>query len=193
MISIARSISITGSVRTAQRDLLLLGSWLFLRMSETEGTPLNSDFKELLSLLNEAKAIYLVVGGYAVIEHTEPRYTKDLDLWVRPDRDNARRVYAALKHFGAPLADITVDDFTNPDIVYHMGRPPVRVDVLMALKGLDFERAWENRVVGRYGEVTTQFLSIQDLIINKREVGRPQDLMDVENLRLAEKRAVRKG
>jgi hypothetical protein len=148
----------------------------------------NSDFKELLSLLNEAQVRYLVVGGYAVIEHTEPRYTKDLDIWVSPDRENAERVHAALKEFGAPLTDISVDDFTNPEIVYHMGRPPVRVDVLMGLKGLDFEASWNGRIVSAYGDVPTQFLSPDDLIVNKRLVGRLQDLMDVESLLLAQKR-----
>lgn len=148
----------------------------------------NSDFKELLSLLNEAHVRYLVVGGYAVIEHTEPRYTKDLDIWISPDRENAERVYTALKEFGAPLVNITVDDFTNPEIVYHMGRPPARVDVLMGLKGLEFEASWQDRIVSSYGDVPTQFLSPQDLIINKRLVGRSQDLTDVENLLLAQKR-----
>jgi len=148
----------------------------------------NSDFKEPLSLLNEAQVRYLVVGAYAVIEHAEPRYTKDLDIWVCPDRENADRVYTALKEFGAPLVDITADDFTNREIVYHMGRPPARVDVLMGLKGLEFEASWQDRIVSTYDDVPTQFLSPQDLIINKRLVGRSQDLMDVENLLLAEKR-----
>jgi hypothetical protein len=152
----------------------------------------NSDFKELLSLLNEAQVRYLVVGGYAVIEHTEPRYTKDLDIWVSPDRENAARVHAALKKFGAPLTDISVDDFTNPEIVYHMGRPPARVDVLMGLKGLDFEASWNGRIVSAYGDVPTQFLSPDDLIVNKRLVGRLQDLMDVESLLLAQKRELDK-
>jgi hypothetical protein len=146
---------------------------------------LNSDFSELLNLLNAAPVRYLVVGGYAVMEYTEPRYTKDLDIWVSPARDNAERVYATLKQFGAPLANITVEDFTNPDLVYHMGRPPVRVDILMGLTGLEFEPAWSRRVAGSYGEVAIHFLSIEDLIINKRAAGRPQDLLDVENLRLA--------
>ena len=148
----------------------------------------NSDFRELLNLLNEAEVRYLVVGGYAVIEHTEPRYTKDLDIWISSDRENAERTHAALKEFGAPLSNITVDDFTNPELVYHMGRPPARVDVLMGLKGLEFEASWQDRVVSSYGDVPTQFLSMQDLIINKRLVGRPQDLTDVENLILAQKR-----
>ena len=148
----------------------------------------NSEFKELLNLLNQARVRYLVVGGYAVIEYTEPRYTKDFDIWVSLDRENAERVFAALKEFGAPLIDITVDDFTNPDLVYQMGRPPARIDVLMALKGLDFEASWRDRFVSSYFDAPTQFLSSQDLIINKRLVGRPQDLADVEALELARKK-----
>src|SRR5436853_6067697 len=157
-------------------------------MNEEGAMSLNSDFKELLNILNVAQVRYLIVGGYAVMEHTEPRYTKDLDIWVSPARDNAGRVYAALRQFGAPLADITVEDFATPGLVYHMGRPPVRVDVLMGLTGLDFEEAWSHRVEGSYGEVKVQFLSIEDLITNKRAAGRPQDLIDVENLRLAQQR-----
>jgi hypothetical protein len=113
---------------------------------------------------------------------------KTLDIWVSSDPENAERVYAALKQFGAPLTDITIEDFTNPKLVYHMGRPPARVDILMGLSGLDFEQAWQHQVKGSYGEIKTQFLSIEDLIINKSKAGRPQDLMDVENLRLAQQR-----
>ena len=148
---------------------------------------MNSDFKDLLKALNEAKARYLVVGGYAVIKHTEPRYTKDLDVWVSPDLENANRVYSALQNFGAPLEGVTVADFTDQSIVYHMGRAPARIDVLMSLKGLDFEGSWNNRVEADFGDVATYFLSPQDLVTNKRLVGRPQDLMDVESLLLSEK------
>jgi hypothetical protein len=148
---------------------------------------MNSDFKELLKALNEERVRYLVVGGYAVIKHTEPRYTKDLDVWVSPDVENAKRVYAALQKFGAPLQGVTVEDFTDMSIVYHMGRAPARIDILMSLKGLDFEGSWANRVEAEFGDVATRFLSPQDLVINKRIAGRPQDLMDVENLLLSEK------
>ena len=146
---------------------------------------MNSDFKELLKALNEEKVRYLVVGGYAVIKHTEPRYTKDLDIWVSPDVENAKHVYAALESFGAPLEGVTVDDFTDMNIIYHMGRAPARIDILMSLKGLDFEESWANSVEAELGDVATRFLSPQDLIINKRLIGRPQDLMDVESLLLS--------
>lgn len=111
-----------------------------------------------------------------------------MDIWISADRENAARVYAALKEFGAPLANITVDDFTNPEIIYHLGRPPARVDVLMGLKGLEFEASWKDRIASTYGDVPTQFLSPGDLIINKRLVGRSQDLVDVESLLLAQEK-----
>lgn len=149
---------------------------------------MNSDFKELLNILNELEVKYLIIGGYAVIEHTEPRYTKDLDIWVSADKANAEKVFNALKKFGAPLSNVTVEDFTNPDIVYHMGRPPARVDFLMGLKGLEFESAWNNRVESNYGGIPIQFISASDLIVNKRLAGRPQDLLDVQNLELSQKK-----
>lgn len=148
---------------------------------------MNTDFKELLNTFNEHEVKYLIVGGYAVMKHSEPRFTKDLDIWVEASPDNARKVFQALKNFGAPLSNLTEADFAK-DGFYQMGRPPVRVDILMGLTGLDFESAWGNRVEGSYGETRTQFLSIEDLIINKRAAGRPQDLLDVENLQLAQKR-----
>lgn len=148
---------------------------------------MNTDFKELLNTFNEHEVKYLIVGGYAVMKHSEPRFTKDLDIWVEASPDNARKVFQALKSFGAPLSNLTEADFAR-DGFYQMGRPPVRVDILMGLTGLDFESAWGNRVEGSYGETRTQFLSIEDLIINKRAAGRPQDLLDVENLQLAQKR-----
>jgi hypothetical protein len=148
---------------------------------------LNSDFKELLSILNGSRAKDLIVGGYAVIEYTEPR--KDLDIWIDSDRENAEVVYAALKEFGAPLLNITVDDFTNPDIVYHMGKPPSRIDILMGLKGLNFEESWKKRNETEYSEIPVNIISPEDLLVNKRLAGRAQDLIDAENLELAAKRS----
>lgn len=153
----------------------------------------NSDFKELLNLFNQQQVRYLVVGGYAVIYHTEPRYTKDLDLWVSVDADNAERVYRALQQFGAPLVGITPQDFQVPGVVYQMGRPPARVDIIMGLKGVEFEEAWNARVAADFGGVTAPVLALSHLLINKQLAGRPQDLMDVESLLLAEKQGELSG
>ncbi len=142
----------------------------------------SSDFNDLLNLFGENNVRYLVVGGYAVMYHAEPRYTKDLDLWVSPEKDNARAVFKALEEFGAPLAQVTEDDFTDQEIVYQMGIPPVRIDVLMSIDGLDFETAWTRRVEARWGGETVCVISLEDLIANKRATGRPQDLLDVQVL-----------
>lgn len=146
-------------------------------------TPINSDFRDIVSALSSARVRYLVVGGVAVIEHTEPRYTKDLDLWVEPTLENAKRVMVALKKFGAPLARVTAEDFTNEQLVYQMGVEPVRIDVLMSLEGVDFEDAWAARKVVRWGRTQVPLLSPAHLVANKKRVGRPQDLADVERLR----------
>ena len=145
--------------------------------------PTNSDFRELLSALNDYDARYLVIGGYAVMFYTEPRFTKDLDLWVEPTRENGVRVFQALAHFGAPLAGVTPDDFSSEGLFYQMGSPPVRVDILTSVTGMRFEEAWPRRVERDLEGVRTPFISREDLIRIKSALGRPQDLMDVDALK----------
>ena len=145
---------------------------------------MNSDFKELLSLFNAYNVRYLIVGGVAFIFHAEPRYTKDLDLWISVDLQNAEAVYSSLRKFGAPLAGISVEDFSKPELVYQMGRPPNRVDILMSIAGIDFDAAWGRRVETEIDGIQVWFLSKEDLLVNKQSVGRPQDLLDVQTLLL---------
>jgi Nucleotidyltransferase of unknown function (DUF6036) len=149
----------------------------------------NQDFREPLAVFNSEQVKYLVVGGYAVIKHTEPRYTKDLDVWSSPDRENAERVYAALRKFGAPLTGLSPGDFSAPGFFYTMGIAPQRVDVLFDIKGVEFETCWTHRVETDIDGLIVNFISAQDLIINKEAVGRYQDLADAEKLRIAQQRA----
>lgn len=144
---------------------------------------MNSDFKDLLNLFNAHEVRYLVVGGYAVMKYTEPRFTKDLDLWVEASPTNAASVFAALREFGAPLAGIHEADFAREGVIYQMGRPPARVDVLTAIDGIRFEEAWPNRVATDLGGIPTNFISRADLIRNKRSTGRPRDAIDADALR----------
>lgn len=146
----------------------------------------SSDFKDLLNLFKKYKVRYLVVGGYAVMKYSEPRFTKDLDLFIATDRDNAKAVYAALKEFGAPLENLTSDDFTNEGYFYQMGRPPVRVDIMMSVPGIKFEDAWKNREVVQLDDFKILFISRSDLIRAKEASGRPQDKIDIEKLKEAE-------
>lgn len=144
---------------------------------------MNSDFSDLLAALNDGGVEYLIVGGYAVGKHTEPRYTKDIDIWINNTRENAERVFQALKGFGAPLGEVTVDDFTVPDLVYQIGLEPSRIDILMGLEEMDFNECWKRRVLAELDELTLNFISVADLIENKERTARPQDLLDAKSLR----------
>lgn len=142
----------------------------------------NSDFSDLLRIFNDNNVRYLVIGGYALIQYAEPRFTKDLDLWVSTDPENAKAVYRALGEFGAPLADLAESDFSEDGYFYQMGMPPVRVDILMGIPGVTFEEAWTRRNVVDFGGLTISFISKQDLIVAKLAAGRPQDIIDADML-----------
>ena len=140
------------------------------------------DFKELLNLFKKHNVKYLVVGGYAVMLYTEPRFTKDLDLLISVEIKNATAVYNALKEFGAPLADLSVKDFSQEGYFYQMGRPPMRVDILMSIPGVKFSSAWSRRKRLTIDGIEMNFISKEDLIASKKASGRSQDLIDVKNL-----------
>lgn len=142
----------------------------------------NSDFTDLLRLFNDNNVNYLVIGGYAFIQYAEPRYTKDLDLWISTDASNAAAVFRALREFGAPLAGMTEQDFAEKGYFYQMGVPPMRVDILMGIPGIKFESAWANRVEVDFDGLSVSFISKEDLITAKRASGRPQDLIDADLL-----------
>ena len=143
----------------------------------------NPDFKELLNIMAKYSVRYLVVGGYAVMKYTEPRFTKDLDLWISTDEENAKAVYSALKDFGAPLTDLTSADFTENGYFYQMGNAPFRLDIMMSIPGVEFESAWKNREEVIIEKMSIPFISKADLIKAKEASGRKQDLLDIENLR----------
>jgi hypothetical protein len=143
---------------------------------------MNSDFEELLSIFNDHEVKYLIVGGHAVMLYTEPRYTKDLDLWVEASTENAARVWRALAEFGAPLSNLSAEDFAHEGFFYQIGRPPARVDILMSIEGVKFEDAWPNRKQSRLGAQHAWFISREDLLKNKRATGRHIDLHDADLL-----------
>jgi hypothetical protein len=143
---------------------------------------MNSDWTDLLRIFNAEEVRYLVVGGHAVMFYSEPRFTKDLDLWVEASAENAERVRRALARFRAPLAGLSAADFATQGSFYQIGRPPVRVDILMPVDGVSFAEAWPNRVEGRLGNERAWFISREDLIRNKRATGPYIDLHDAELL-----------
>ena len=143
---------------------------------------MNSDFEDLLKLFNVSSVRYLVVGGYAVMLYTEPRYTKDLDIWIDPSPENAGKVFRALAEFDAPLAGLSPSDFSKEGFFYQLGRPPARVDILMSVDGLSFGDAWGNRQESVLGGQVAWFVGRGDLIKNKRASGRHIDLHDADLL-----------
>ena len=144
---------------------------------------MSPDFKEILSVFNEHGVKYLIVGAHAVMKYSEPRFTKDLDIWVEASTDNARKVFAALKSFGAPLDEVTETDFASEGF-FQMGRPPVRIDILMTIDGVEFQDAWPNRHEGDFAGVPVNFIGPEDLVINKTVSARPQDILDVHSMNI---------
>jgi predicted nucleotidyltransferase len=142
----------------------------------------NSDFSDLLQIFNAREVKYLVIGGYAVVQYAEPRFTKDLDILISTDTVNAQAVYAALGEFGAPLTGLTPKDFSEEGFFFQIGVAPVRVDVLMGIPGIHFDECWKRRMEVDFDGLKVIFISKQDLIASKRAAGRPQDFLDVDLL-----------
>ena len=144
---------------------------------------MNSDFKDLLALLNKYQARYVVIGGYAVMLYTEPRYTKDLDIAVGVSEADVVAVRSALTEFGFPMSDEAANELRLPNRMISIGNPPVRIDILNELEGTDFDGAYERRNIVDIDGVPVSFLSKIDLISVKEAVGRPQDKQDLKRLK----------
>ncbi len=143
---------------------------------------LNEDYKEMLQCLSDAGVDFLVVGAFAMAVHGRPRATGDMDLWVVPARDNARKVYAALARFGAPLDQVDETTFATPGVVFQIGVAPRRIDIVTAIDGVDFDDAQSDRCVIEMDGLTIPFIGKRDLIRNKRATGRPKDRLDADDL-----------
>ncbi len=141
-----------------------------------------NDFKELLELFNSHEVEYLIVGGYALAFHGAPRVTGDIDLFVRPVRENAERILAALDEFGFGSLDLSLDDFAKPGNIVQLGVPPLRVDIITSVTGVPWDKAEAGAVPGRYGAISVHFIGRDDFIANKRAVGRLKDAADIEAL-----------
>ncbi len=140
------------------------------------------DFRDLLALLNEHKVEYLIVGGYALAFHGAPRFTGDIEIFVRPDSQNASRVLDALAAFGFRFPNLTAADFQNPNKVVQLGVPPVRVDIITSISGVSWEEAEVTKEPGVFGNVPVSYIGRQEFIKNKRSAGRKKDLADIEAL-----------
>jgi len=141
---------------------------------------IRTDFKELLELFNKNKVEYLIVGGYALAFHGAPRFTGDIDLFVRPVRENAERILIALDEFGFGSLDLSEDDFTTPGKVVQLGVPPIRIDIITRVSGVSWEKADAGKVPGEYDRTPVHFISREDFISNKKATGRKKDAADIE-------------
>ena len=143
---------------------------------------LSRDFRDLLLAFSAHDVRYLIVGAYALAVLGRPRATGDMEVWIEPTADNASRAYAALEDFGAPLHDLTAADLAQPGIVFQIGLPPLRIDILTEISGVEFAEAWPRREQAMFDDVAVTVLGRDDFLTNKRATGRTQDLADVEAL-----------
>jgi len=143
---------------------------------------LNQDFKEFIQSLNDNNVRYLVIGGYAVAFHGHPRYTKDIDIWIAMDAENAANIVKALDQFGFASLGLQASDFTAPDQIVQLGYPPNRVDMITTTPGVDFDTCYAARAQAEIDGIQVNFIDIENLKRNKAAVGRHQDLADIESL-----------
>jgi hypothetical protein len=167
--------------RTPVERLTALGV-LRDRYARLKRMDIQPDFKDFITLLNKNNVVYLVVGGFAVAQHGYPRFTADIDFWVKADPENAARIVSALSEFGFAGSDISVGDFVRPNHVVQLGYPPNRIDLLTGVTGLEFEECWRDRQTVEFEDTTIHFLSLEHLKRNKRLVARKKDELDLENL-----------
>ena len=143
---------------------------------------LNNDYKDILLALSNRKTKFLLVGAYAMAAHGYPRATIDIDLWVKPNSENAALVLQALEDFGAPTGGLSVDDLQTENVVFQIGVAPRRIDIITSIDGLKFEDAFANSQKIDIDGIQVPVLSVPDLIKNKRSTGRTKDLADAESL-----------
>lgn len=144
---------------------------------------LSKDLSEFIHLLNKNNVKYLVVGGWAVGLHGIPRYTKDIDIFISKEKDNAEKILVTLSEFGFGALDINIADLTRDDFVIQLGSEPNRIDLLTDIIAINFKDAWQNKKIIKLDGLEIFFISVDDLITNKSSAGRPQDLADVASLK----------
>jgi hypothetical protein len=143
---------------------------------------LNEDYRDMLHALSDEKVKFLVVGAYALAAHGYPRATMDIDIWVMPSSQNADAVLRALRRFGAPLHDLTKEDLQKEGTIFQIGVAPRRIDIITAASGLQFDETYKRSLIVNIEGIEVNIPSIDDLIHNKRAVGRTRDLADAEAL-----------
>ena len=141
------------------------------------------DFEDFIGLCNKYQLEYLVIGGFAVSIHGYPRTTKDLDICINNTEENAKKVLAILKDFGFGSLNFKMEYFLKKDMIAQLGYPPIRIDILNDLNGVDFDYAFKNKSIVNMNGIPTNFIGYNELIINKENAGRDQDLLDIKKLK----------
>lgn len=141
------------------------------------------DYEDLFKTLNANQIKYLVIGAYAVMYYTKPRFTKDIDIWIIPEMNDTVKIFQALKSFGAPLKGIRKEDFNDHQMILQIGTAPVRIDILLDVPGISFKDSWKNKKKIKYGKTSVYILGKNDLIASKKKAGRPQDKIDLDYLK----------
>ena len=140
------------------------------------------DYENLFKLPNERRIKYLVVGAYAVMYYSAPRFTKDIDIWISSEVNEPERILKVIRKFGAPVKNLSPQDFLNKRMILQIGVSPIRIDILLELPGVSFSSAWKNRKRSKYGKTPINVLGLKELIQAKKAAGRPQDHLDLERL-----------
>ena len=143
---------------------------------------LADDLREFVELLNSRGVEYLIVGGHAVAYHGYPRYTGDLDVFVRPSEENGAKLIVILGDFGFDELGLDATTFTEPDVVVQLGRPPNRIDLITQISGVEFDDAWKSREQAVLDGIPVPMLGRDALLANKRASGRAKDMADVREL-----------
>ncbi|MCD6440944.1 MAG: nucleotidyltransferase [Candidatus Marinimicrobia bacterium] len=144
---------------------------------------LNQDYKEMLSTLLEEKVNFLIVGAYAMAAHGYPRATGDIDIFIQPNETNAEKVYNALIKFGAPLKNVSTEDFSTPGMIFQIGVTPRRIVIINSIDGVSFEDAYSDRIIVEIESLPVPVISKENIIKNKEATGRPRDKLDADNLK----------
>jgi predicted nucleotidyltransferase len=144
---------------------------------------LNEDYKEMLQLLSEEQVDFIVVGAYALGAHGYPRATGDIDIWVKPNNTNSRKLYKALARFGAPLEQIEIHDFSMEGIIFQIGVIPRRIDIITKIDGVTYDEADEDKIAVEVEGLMVPVISLDKLIKNKMATGREKDELDIKTLK----------
>jgi hypothetical protein len=141
------------------------------------------DFIDFIELLNQHTVDYMVVGAHALAFHGRPRHTGDLDIWINPNKENAIKLISVLNDFGFGSLGLTEADFLKENYVTQLGYPPLRIDILNAISGVEFNEAYANKITGDVDGLDINFINITEFIKNKEASGRHKDLSDIASLK----------